>query len=239
MASDPGVSRAAPTPCRARAAMRTPASGATAQTSEARANQCHPDDEDAAAAVAVAEGPAHQEQAGQRQEIGRSPPTGARRRRGRSPCPMAGRAMPTTVESMAATARAETVAASTQRPAGCPGGARGTSAASPGRRPVESGHPARRARTSAAEIWRSRAEGADASSTARAGHAGGRPSPGAGAPRPTASAAARPRQEVAQLGGRREVLVLVGDVRPPRPRGAAPGGPGPRRPARREPRRRP
>ncbi len=34
MARDPGVSRAPPTPCRARPAMRTPASGATAQTSD-------------------------------------------------------------------------------------------------------------------------------------------------------------------------------------------------------------
>ena len=42
MASDPGVSRAPPTPCSARAAMRAPMLGAAPQARLARANQITP-----------------------------------------------------------------------------------------------------------------------------------------------------------------------------------------------------
>ena len=82
MASDPGVSRAPPTPCRARPAIRTPASGATAHTQRRQREPHHPDDEDPPAAVPVAQRPPHQEQTGQGDEIGGHHPLEARDRHG-------------------------------------------------------------------------------------------------------------------------------------------------------------
>ena len=114
MARLPGVSSAPPTPCRARAAISVPRS-APARTAATRARTRRRRSRTLAAPVAVAERPAEQQQAGQRQRVGVHHPLQAGHRGVEVP-PMAGSAMPTTVASRAAMPEPSTVAATTHRP---------------------------------------------------------------------------------------------------------------------------
>ncbi len=115
MARLPGVSSAAPMPCRARAAMRTPEVGAAAHSRDARANQMTPARKMrlrpylSPSEPASSSRPARVSVYAVTTHCSESMPTWKSR-------PMAGSAMPTTVASMDAIADPRTVASRTHRP---------------------------------------------------------------------------------------------------------------------------
>ena len=105
-----GVIIAAPTPCRTRAPMRTPALGASPASSEATVKTPRPLEEEPAAAEGVGQAaPAH-EQDGEGEHVAVDDPCQAARGRGAGPAGSTGRATLTTVLSRVVMKTAKTTA---------------------------------------------------------------------------------------------------------------------------------
>ncbi len=115
MARLPGVSRAAPTPCKARAAIRNGASGANPQSTEASANQTTPIRNTRRRPYLSPTAPANSSRPARVSVYAVTTHCSELRLVWKSR-PITGSAMPTTVASIEAIAEPSTVASSTHRP---------------------------------------------------------------------------------------------------------------------------